>query len=90
MKPWAYLRPHPSFHQAKNGYLLYHGRYHSVECMTSSMFKSIVLASHPTFSQSEAYKQPYLDVTDRWYILTRYPLKLFKKGDINENLTQKA
>ena len=81
--PWAYLSPRPTFWQVRQAWLLYRGEYYAVEYMPSCLFRAAVREAYPSFAMSAIYCQPYpFDIVDRWYILMRYPLKLFflKKG----------
>ena len=67
----------PTFWQARKGYLNYHGKYHSVECMPSSLFKAIILDAYPDFAMTRAYHQASYDIVDKWSILQHYRMKLF-------------
>lgn len=78
---WAYLCPRPTFLQVRQGYLYHRDGYHSVERMPSSFFKTIILERYPSFAHSDAVKLQSLDVVDRWHVLMRYPLKVYKKGE---------
>jgi hypothetical protein len=83
-KAWVRLRPSLSFWQVRKAWLLYHGEYYAVETMQDCIFRAAVREAYPSFAMSAIYCQPYpFDIVDRWYILMRYPLKLFfkKKGE---------
>jgi len=81
MTAFAYRNPRPSFFEVRRGFLLYHGKLHSIELMPSSLFKAIILERYPAFAQPDAFNHSSLDIVDRWHILMRYDFKLFKKGE---------
>ena len=66
-----------SFSESKRAWLRYRGDYHPVATMRSSLFREIVVSQCPHAEQNPMLFQPEIDELTRWYILTRYPVKLF-------------